>query len=157
MKINITEEEKRNILKMHKSLMLEQVNTTIKIGATNSGGADKDYCGRNQQDMIKKMENEYQYPGGDNMAVQNLQIITQPDATKSQFGVIKFDRFNTHYKEVHETITITCGTANTVGGRKRVGKNGQELEWKENKYNDGIYASYCARINACSTFHQQQS
>lgn len=156
MKINITEEEKRNILKMHKSLMSEQVKSTIKIGATHGGGADKDYCGRNQQDMIKKMEKEYQYPIGDGILIQNLQIITQPDPTNSQFGVIKFNRFNVNSNTVQETVTLTCA-ANGVSERKRHNSKGQEIEWKENRYNDGVYASYCARLNACATFHQQQS
>jgi hypothetical protein len=138
MKINITEEEKRNILKMHKSLISEQSQVS-KVGATNSGGANKKYC----TNMEKQMEDEYHYPTEKDMKVKNLKIVTPPDPTNSQFGVITFDRG-------YETITLTCGPKNVQSAKRYT--NNKEQPWKANWYNDGIYAQYCSRINTCHGF-----
>jgi hypothetical protein len=142
MKINITEEEKRNILKMHKSLISEQSQVS-KLSATNSGGANKQYC----TNMEKQMEKEFDPRRGLDLAVKNLTIVTQPDPSKSQFGIIKFDRSHTKTGGVAETITLNCGPNNVQSATSTKFK-----EWKSNPYNDGIYAQYCSRINTCAGF-----
>ena len=152
MKINITEEEKRNILKMHKSLISEQSQVS-KVGATNSGGANKQYC----TNMEKQMEKEYNGVGV-GIKIENL-TFTQPNPTNSNFGTITFDRSyinkelgkNTEGK--YEKITLTCGSQNTVGKATRYNYQYKSYQdWKANSYNDGIYAQYCSRINTCAGF-----
>ncbi len=146
MKINITEEEKRNILKMHKSLISEQSQVS-KVGATNSGGANKQYC----TNMERQMEDEYNPKKPSNMKVKNLKILTPPDHSNSQFGVIEFDMVDQGKKI--EKITLTCGSKTTVGSGKRYDYAQQQyFPWARIGYNDGIYAQYCSRINTCHGF-----
>jgi hypothetical protein len=149
MKINITEEEKRNILKMHNSLISEQSQVS-KVGATNSGGANNQYC----TNMEGQMENEFDPKKAginSNMKVKNLKILTPPDHSNSQFGVIEFDRVDQGKKI--EKITLTCGSKTTVGSGKRYDYAQQQyFPWAKMGYSDGIYAQYCSRINTCAGF-----
>lgn len=165
MKINITEEEKRNILKMHKSLMLEQVQTTNtnQVNWVAAGTPSEQKCGKNMDYVLKTLEKELKDSAFGNVNVRNLRITTQPNPDASQFGSITFDyHHDGNLKSVFEE-TISCKSK--IGDqfdmsyvivyedtrRPMKGTRGSINGYKK------IYEKMCERINSCVNFYNQQS
>lgn len=149
MKINITEEEKRNILKMHKSLMLEQTQTTG--GLTHGGGADKEYC----SNLESKLQRELQDVLSGGINVKDFTIKTQPNHEKSFFG-----EFTYRSKGKSESYqVVVCQSKNgekinpywfsSTDGFKKI-NNGASLIPHQK-----LYAKMCERINTCAGFGAQ--
>ena len=156
MKINITEEEKRNILKMHKSLMSEQAQTQ-PVSVTTQTETGQIDCRNLDTQMGKEYTSLF---GADAGKIEKFQIIEQPDYTKSKFGVYTYelDRF----KSLHK-ITVTCGSKNAYSQvMVKNLKSPAEKEFamnmsKQQKQFQSLVSSYCEKINRCQQQSQSQS
>jgi hypothetical protein len=150
MKINITEEEKRNILKMHKSLMSEQAQVN-GAGLTHGGGADKEYC----SNLESKLQKQLQDVASKGINIKNFRISEQPDHAKSRFGAITF-----YQQGKHTTLySLVCQSKNG----EKFNPYFQSSTDNYQRINDGALAQYknlypkmCERINTCAGFNAQQ-
>jgi hypothetical protein len=148
-KFNITEDEKRNILKMYKSLISEQTQVAGG-GLTHGGGADKEYC----SNLESKLQKQLQDVASKGINIKNFRISEQPDHAKSRFGSITF-----HQQGKHTTVySLVCQSKNgekinpyfqSSTDNYQTIHNGALAQYKN------LYPKMCERINTCVGFGTQ--
>jgi hypothetical protein len=138
----------RDLTRIVRRVISEQPETK-----PNSKKVDIKYCGRNQEDMLKKMEKEFSEVVGIALGHEavDLRVISQPDPDKSiKYGSIRFQEKYSDLKP-HATVTINCLTENTAENKVIMNKTNQETKPYSDSRRLRTFNSFCARLNACAT------